>query len=98
MNYRISMIASSFSLQAKQTKSTAASVQTLTAQHLQFAAANTDLLEYLEKITSRLLERCANSIGKPMSQKRREKFAKYESQTIKYAEHCAIRRRFIDMK
>ncbi|TVY22307.1 Uncharacterized protein LHYA1_G008723 [Lachnellula hyalina] len=52
-------------------------------------------LHFLEKVITRLLQRCANTTGKPMSQKRREKFAKYDNQIIKCGDDIKNLQRFI---
>ncbi|TVY71500.1 SPX domain-containing membrane protein [Lachnellula suecica] len=52
-------------------------------------------LRHLEKLTSQLIERCANSGPKPISQKRREKFTKYDNKVIKCGEDIANLQRFV---
>ncbi|KAF8864973.1 SPX-domain-containing protein [Acephala macrosclerotiorum] len=53
-------------------------------------------LQYLQKLVVRLLARCADSaaVGKPMSSKRREKFAKYDLQIERCGEDIKALQRF----
>lgn len=53
-------------------------------------------LQFLEKQVIRLLGRLTYNNGKPMSQKRREKFAKYDAQIAKCAEDTKSLQRFVD--
>ncbi|TVY35065.1 Uncharacterized protein LOCC1_G007193 [Lachnellula occidentalis] len=52
-------------------------------------------LHHLEKVITRLLQRCADTSDRPISQKRREKFAKYDNQILKCGDDIKNLHRFI---
>ncbi|TVY88260.1 Uncharacterized protein LAWI1_G006324, partial [Lachnellula willkommii] len=53
-------------------------------------------LHHLEKVITRLLQRCANTTDRPISQKRREKFAKYHNQILNCGDDLKNLQRFIN--
>ncbi|RDL37899.1 SPX-containing protein [Venustampulla echinocandica] len=53
-------------------------------------------IEFVEKATRRLLDRCANANGRFISQRKLEKFAKYENRTIRCGDDIRLLERFVN--